>query len=371
MAQNGDGLLEDEFPQAMEKWMRLKETDPVMDHLAEQGFAYWLQKYRTKRILHEYQYKKGWDAGEVAGLIHQQLRALEGLEGKQHVFEFGHGIDNDLLDVERLPSGINKLDHAMGGGFGRKEGNLIISPTGGGKTVCACQLAGSFASQNLKGILLTTEQGHEELEPRLVSNFCGIPFERIKDKVDLKLLNPSERQKYDDFREKMRGRLFFSEWRDSSKAAHTHLEEEVDRIAQKVGQVDFLIVDWIGGALGELNLNDTSSIRHIYQATADKTWDISEKYDMTTIAFAQAHPEKGVNRVKVDSSVLSECKSMGRNACYIIGITALLKNLEDMTDDTPTYKDQQFFYISKGRKSIGGKVPFRRQYEFQRMANYY
>jgi hypothetical protein len=373
LAKDGEGLIESDIQAAISRLEEIMSMNPGnVGVMVEASFTYWISRYRAQKVMSEFAYKKGWDPNDVISGIKAQLSSIEMTLAEDSIFEFGHGIDTDTLDVERLSSGLHKLDYSLGGGFGRKEGNLFIAGTGAGKTIAATQFGGAFALQNLKGVIITTEQSHEELEPRIISNFCNIPFEKVKDKIDLNILRADEKKNYMDFRDKIRGNLFISDWvTDNSKSVLQDLDDEVDKIANRAGGIDFLILDWIGGALGSMDLNRPEKIRHIYQATADKTWELAKTYNITTLAFAQGHPEKAVNRIRVDSSVLSECKSMGRNASYIIGITAMLKNQDDMVADKPTYTDRQFYYISKGRKSIGGKVPFHRDYAYQRMGNVY
>jgi archaellum biogenesis ATPase FlaH len=346
----------------------LNAVAPVTDD----GFAYWLKKNRLIRAMEEVEGDPLVSPDEVPSRIRMYTEPVSAKERGEYVFQFGHGIDNEMLNVTRLRTGLDKLDKAMGGGFGKGEGTLLMGTTGGGKTTVTCQLAARFVLDGAFGLFITTEQGHAELEPRIVSNYCNVPFDLIKDKVDIAVFNHDQKVKYDILREKLRP-LYFAEWKmDRGKSVQDDLESEIVTYAEKHGRIDFVIMDWIGGALGSSSKGRDQEIRHIFQSTADKLWSIADKHRVASIATAQLNPKQAINKSAPDHTMLSECKTMGNNACYIIGITSLFAKIEDNkqnNDQPPGWSDKQFLYVCKGRKSQGGAVPFKRRYDYQRLEN--
>jgi KaiC/GvpD/RAD55 family RecA-like ATPase len=340
-----------------------------------EGFAYWLTKRRTFVLIRTHTAEAHWDPQQLLADVKAQLQGVGLVQSKDTFFEYGHGQDNRILDVARIPiPGLTGLTKALGGGLARGEGYLFISPQSGGKTVLGCQLADTLCeSVRQTGIYITTEQGHEELEPRIVSNVCGIPFAGIKDGFDPRTFNPDQQRRYEEHRDRIRGRLFFEDWNkeDRSRTIVNDLHSVVDQRQQEMGKkIDFLIFDWIGSALGKMDKNNLDKLRFVYQEAADTIAWMARDKGIYTIAFSQAAMGQAVNKKRIDASMIAECKNMGQNFTGVIGITAMFLDGQVPGDnDEPIFDPRQWFYVSKARKGVGGCTPFYRQFEYQRMAD--
>jgi replicative DNA helicase len=257
----------------------------------------------------------------------------------------------------------------MGGGFARGEHVLVIAPTGAGKTVMACQVASHMCSNKLSGILVSTEQSHYELEPRFVSASCHVPFNRVKDGfTPEKHLTATEYKAYRSLREEVIGdRLAIENWGDdSSRSLITHFDLMVREFLETHDSLDFIILDWLGGALGAMATSSEQK-RTMLQNAADYMATVAKKYNIITLSFAQAHPVQGANNRKVDQSVILDCKTLGLNASWVFGISAMENKPEDADNNTQaTYSDNQFLWCSKGRKSMAVGVALTRNFAFQR-----
>ena len=362
-------LLLNEVDPAVELFVECMQISPGQVELfVRNGFTYWLQKRRAQWMYSKQVQSDDWNPVQVFAEIQRSLEALNITgEPKKYGRSFDSGFDVKDFDVERYSSGLRSLDKALGGGFGRKEFTLVIAGTGAGKTVMACQLGLQFALQGKKGVIITTEQPHDQLVVRIASNYCNIPFEQIKDGLKEEILSADQMPKYAAMRIALHNRLFFENWlEDRSKSIISDLDYYIRGFIGEHGKIDFLILDWIGGALGSMNHTDVAAIRHTYQFTADKLSDLAITHNIPTIGFAQAHPQQAANKRNIDSTMMSECKSMGRNATNIIGISALMDN-EQSDENVPIYHADQFFWVSKARKSSGGQVRFRRRFAFQRI----
>ena len=361
-------LLTSEVDPAVELFVECMQIAPgQVEHFAKNGFSYWLKKRRTQWMYSRQLQSDDWNPTELVNEIQRNLETLNITAGNRGLYRFGEGLDETQIDVDRYSTGLANLNNALGGGFGRKEFTLFIAGTGAGKTVKACQLGGHFTMQGKKGIIISTEEPHHNLERRIVSNFCSVHFDHIKDGFKPSRFSPVQVQKYVELRRAMQS-LFIRDWlEDRSKSILSDLDIEMRQFKETNGQLDFIILDWIGGALGATNLAKPDMIRHVWQATADKMSDLALEHDIPTIAFAQAHPTQALNKLRIDSTCLSECKSLGRNATNIIGITALM-DMEETNEDTAIYKKDQVFWISKARKSQGGRVNFYRDFGYQRMS---
>lgn len=337
--------------------------------VATGGYEYWLKKRRLKRMFNASTSMEDWDPDTLITNAQQAQAQISRATQQQTKFEFGAGIKKGKIIVERYSSGISKLDAVLGGGWGRKEYCLWIAGSGGGKTVMACQQAVTLANQGLLGVYISTEQPHEELEPRIISAQANIPFERVKDGIDWDKLTAEEAVRVRAVMENLAGKLFFEDWmNDRSKTVVADLDNLVHEYKKIHGRCDFLILDWLGGALGE-GITATDQMRLVINQTDDKMSDLAREHDMITHAYAQAHPIQSKNKERVDRTMVTDCKTVGRNATYILGISSM-EDLENV-NDTATYKLEQKIHCSKARKSVPAPIRVRRDFGFQRFKDWW
>lgn len=372
--------------------------------LVNSGITYFLKNIRAKKIINSASLM-GVNLDDLALLCEKDVEIINKLEdgGKllqdvpdriqlTSIAEFD---DPNKALVETIDCDIFKLNETISS-FRKGHAYLFIGGTGSGKTIVACQLAASFSYiSGTCGLYISTEQKHDELYRRIVANKCSIPHRTISQGIFKDKLTPAEIQRYLDFRSKAinlnSGDAQFINWGNFQKQNDINvikkIEDEIDTYERESGKkVDYVILDWIGGALGSM-AEAGDRTRHIYQAAADALEELCRKRNFVAIAFAQAVPAS-VNKVKIDSQDLSECKTMGRNYSAIIGISSLYseeyakqvdqeknKKRKDYRvgsdiDDAATYSIKQFFFISKSRFGDPKAVPFKREYEYQRVATW-
>jgi len=376
MSETSDLIGPDEVSQAMMHLRTIMELQiqpskaMVMD-----GFRIWLGKRRAERVIRAHTAFPTWSASDMLDETRLNNAAIDLTEGEDSFVEFGVGLDTQKLDIHRIPlNGLRSLSQAIGGGFANKEATLVVAPEGSGKTILGCQIASVLASQqNQVGIFVSTEQGSEELEPRVISCNCQIPYDLIKDKFHVSMLNAEQLKRYHAFREAIKGKLFWENWGvgDHNMSIENDLMELITRREEQIGRkVNFLVLDWIGGALGKLRAEDHERITPSLQLAGDTVAQVAKERDMYTIAFAQANMSMAINRPNVNATMISNCKSLGQKFTNVIGLTLMFpKGVQQDEDGAPIYDLRQSYHISKGRKGKGGNVPFFRQYDYQRMTD--
>lgn len=301
--------------------------------------------------------------------------------------------DPNKVFIESIDCDLPALNDAMGGGFRKKCAYMIIGGTGSGKTIIACQFACSFTYGNgANGLFISTEQQHDELYRRMVSNRCHIPHRIISKGIFRDKLTEREREAYTEFRKNVaelkKGSLRMANWGNFEKQAGDkivkRIEEEIALYTTETGKkLDYIILDWIGGALGSM-ADAGDQTRHIYQEAADAMEETARKHNLVAITLAQAHVSS-TNKVQITAADLSECKSMTRLYSGVIGISALYseeyarqlneeknKKRKDYRvgsdlDDAVAYSLKQYLYVSKARHGVQKAVPFKREYEYQKM----
>lgn len=362
-------ILQSELPQLLIRTNQILTFDTTsLPAVVGPGVAHWIQKSRMQKLSLS-STSAHFDPASHAELIASiQRHVLTSVE-PPHVFRFGEGINIKRRFVERISSGIPKLDDALGGGFGRGESTLGVAPQGAGKTVFASQLAGFFGLQKKMGLLISTEQKHEELELRMISNFGEIPFGMVKDGINKERLPPDVVKKIEDTEAKLRDYVFITKWSsDKGQSVKTSLDAEIAEFVRVHGAIDWLVFDWIGGALGEMSTRDLQVLRLIYKQAADHVCVMAEKYDIPAIAFAQANMAQAMNKPRVDATMITENKQLGEKYTNGFGISALMQPFDpnESRDRAPVFLDVQKLFMWKARKSEGGLISVKRDFGHQR-----
>jgi hypothetical protein len=339
--------------------------------ILEQGVGYWITKKRLFKVTTQTTANPGWSPIELVNQVSQAVQAGQMTGAVEYTHFFGEGRLADDPNVERIPSGIVKLDKAMGGGFGMGEFTLAIGATGAGKTVLTSQLASSMTVSGFPGIWITTEEGHKQLEPRVYSNICNIPYDQLKDGIKLDRLSADKAAAVKSLDALIGRSLVIADWRDDrSKTITLDLAEEVRKFRAKAGKNPrWLIFDWIGGSMGALTPQQMLVMRQLMLQAADSLSDLAVKENMAVIGLAQGNPDKCKNNARIDTTCIAECHTLGRKATTILGISQLQEQVDAMASGEPPYTRKQFIYASKTRRGIGGLIPVKRAFEFQRFDN--
>jgi hypothetical protein len=377
------------------------ECDSNIVYLVNTGITYYLKTVRAKKIINSASLL-GVNLDDLSLLCDKDVELINSLDNGSKILkdvpdriklsEIDEFDDPNKIIVEALDCDIPRLNEAISS-FRKGHAYLFIGGTGSGKTIIACQLACAFSySNNAFGLYISTEQKHDELYRRIISSRCSIPHRSISQGIFKDKLTAGEKIRYLEFRQKVMllnsGSAQFINWGNFQKQADINfirkIEDEIDTYEADAGRkVDYVILDWIGGALGSM-AEAGDKTRHIYQAAADALEELCRKRNFVAIAFAQAVPSS-VNKVKIDSMDLSECKTMGRNYSAIVGISSLYseeyarqldqdksKKRKDHRggidlEDAATYAIKQFLFISKSRFAEAKAIPVKREYEYQRI----
>jgi circadian clock protein KaiC len=100
--------------------------------------------------------------------------------------------DRAELPSEQIPSGVEALDHLLGGGLDRGTTTLLLGPAGTGKSAIASQYAAAAASRGELAVMYTFEEGLATLFSR--SEALGQPLRRLvaEGMLRVRQVNPAE-----------------------------------------------------------------------------------------------------------------------------------------------------------------------------------
>lgn len=349
----------------------LKERDKAitLTPLAKKFLPIWLSRKRREHIANT---TRDMTIDEMLTVSEQHSDAVSGISASStDLFLFGNHPRNEEIepgiDLLTLPN----LSQSLGSLY-RGDAYMFQAPTGGGKTVMATQILVDLIGQGRKGLFISTEQPWREIEPRLISNAVDIPIseEFLRNQFDYQKaeeLQPSSR--LDDiiaWEESIKGMFVFSHWNtDNTQSVRTDLEATIRKSRSLLGcDPEFVILDWIGGALGS-DVN-SDNLRFVYQATADAFAAASQKHNFIGIAFAQSKMDR--TYYALGSEQLAECKTMHRKFTALVGITAIsVKDDQQQQANTePKYQADQFLDVSKSRKGEAARIRVKRDFKYQR-----
>lgn len=371
LSDHGMYIREAEIPEAMQRTSRILSL-PIEAAVQLTGtyLLDWLKRRRTKFITTQFT-GTGKPPGWLQDRLNEEMRKLDHVvlgAAADRLRPFGYGLDNPEKDVPRIITRLPTLNRVTGGGIGKGEGTLVIAPSGVGKTTAGCQFAVDFVNlSRQKGLYVTTEEPQVKIERRMVSNLCNIPISQIKDNFDINTFGDAQRQAYDKMRTCYNQQNFhIFHWpKNSTMSIEKGLEEQIDRAAQVMGGIDFVILDWLGAALGGMETDDRK-LRLSYHNGAANMARIAEAWKIATVTFAQT-TEKGKGIALVDSRHLAECKTAHWEMTTVLGMSGLLNDEAAYDAGKSIYRKEQNIFISKARYGEGGVVKIHRQMDFQRI----
>lgn len=349
------------------------ELSPVFTTLAEKGVLYWLGQKITTRVLNKVNETPHlFTPDELIQTLQQHTSAIQDKK-ETNAFSFMEILEAPQDEgADTMFSGFPHLDRAIGNGFQRGGTTMIGAATGGGKTICATQLASSFVYQGLNVLFITTEQSGFEILCRFVCQNCSINFKhfitRGAEALPKEILEMEPyKGRYDEMVNNFSQHLVFMDW--SSKmdmSALATLDGEISKLAKKGWNTDIIIFDWIGGGIDKSNVRDFKDLAILMNRTADYLKNVAKIHKLHAIFTVQLDKEKSKDKAVLDSSMVQGSKQMSDYAQNAIFITNIRDKRASTDSATDVYLKNQFFCVDKARKGPPTRIPIEREGEFQR-----
>lgn len=279
-----------------------------------------------------------------------------------------------------LPTGIPKLDAALGGGYARGTATMIAGINAGGKSCLATQAVWNAIKRDENVLFVTTEEPPSKIAHRIIANASNTPISEFvvrrdavstgNEEVDVMNVpelmwnDPAVADKLRQIHEKMLTHCCCLDW--SQGQGYTipgNLDTEIDKLVASGWSPSVIVFDWIGGGLGAAT--DKDKVRHLYQEAADHLVNHSKRTKRIVIAMAQLDKSQASGKKRTTMKMLSECKTMTNNFVNFIGLSALIEADVGGASDR-NLSINQFFNVEKARYGPGGLVPVEAHFKFQR-----
>ena len=366
-------VVEDKLDTYAQLWRTLSMVISTTDAIStvKNTWKTWLIGKKAQRKVLHINRTDGQDATEQLHALTQETQAINAA-GTDTGFDTILDIINSPASkpVERFPLSPHTwsaLNESTGGGFGRGEHALIIAPSGGGKTVIACQIAAEMAYAGKNVLFVSTEEPLERVLPRFVSamsynSMTKIPYAQVKGKPAFnEYLPPKQLDLAMSVATRLHAHILYKDWtggKGMEKQARSYNIEDLDlevenakRVFESRGEkLDMVILDWLGATLRK-GVSDSHMLRTIYYTAATRMKDIAVHYDVATISLAQATAES-VKKVRIDNTCVAECHALHDQATVAIGISHLADGGTNEGEKKATFRELQCFNVFKSRSGI-------------------
>jgi replicative DNA helicase len=295
-------------------------------------------------------------------------------------------MEEEDVDAEHFPMSPTiwaQLNESLGGGFRRGEHSMFVVPSGGGKTVMACQILADMASACKNVLFVSTEESLADLWPRVLSSMScctstRIPYQRVKGRPKFRTYLPDTLIKLaESIMNQIKHHMLFADWTGKREAKKNltpknynidmidgEIKKASEKFAKQGEKLDIVILDWLGATLQDgIPANE---VRYVYAAAAKKMSEVARAYNVATISMVQA-TGKGSDKAKLDHNDIAECHSLHHLAVACIGISHLKqKDTGEGSAAMEAFKDHQCFNVSKSR--FGKPMTFwmRANFDFMR-----
>lgn len=380
-------VIQEQLDDYIQLWTQIVSNTNEADALAivSPTWQVWLQNRKAQHLAKHITRTDGAQAREQVEALTRTHQAIADATHEDSFDTILDILDNpEMKPVERFPLAPRTwgiFNESLGGGFGRGEHTIGIAPSGGGKTVFACQVAAEMAYAGKNVLFVSTEEPFERVLPRFVTMMsfcdkCKIPYAQVRYKPNFRdYLFGDRLNAAMGILKKIHPHLIYKDWtggKNTGKKARKYdiaeMDAEVERAiayyATRGEKLDMVILDWLGSTLRS-GITDSGMLRIIYSNAATRMKDIALHYDVATLSMAQA-AAAAVKKVKIDNDCVAECKSLHNEAHAAFGISHLANAADEGGDARNSFKDTQCFNVFKSRGGNPQSFWMKENFDYQR-----
>lgn len=239
---------------------------------------------------------------KIEGLVKDALMTGEnladlGTDIYEDVEERFLSYTNDDDVIERIPTGIEKLDSCLGGGLGRTEMGVIVAPPGRGKTTSLISIGGAAIEAGYNVLHISLENNEKQVTRNYDLRLLKKNMEYVKDNINKSITAMFNIQRY------RKGQLRIKKYPTKSVTTQT-IRMFLDKLKMVKGFVpDVLIVDY--GAILK-PMSNYSDKRMGIESVYEELRAIADDYNLALWTAAQGN--RGALSKKIVSMVdLAEC----------------------------------------------------------------
>lgn len=245
---------------------------------------------------------------------------------------------------EKIPFDIDLLNKITRGGIPKKTLNLVMAPTGVGKSIFLCHNAANYLTQGKNVLYITLEMSEERIAERIDANLMDIVLEEIPNTEKEHFLN-----KIAKIRKKTEGKLIIKEY--PTGAAHVgHFRALLSELRIKKNFIpDVIIVDYLNlCASSRIKMSSNANTYVIVKAVAEELRGLFVEQNVMGWSATQTN-RNGFDNSDIDITDTSESMGVTHTADFFV---ALIQD-EEMEENNRCL-------IKQLKNRFGKKVAFRK-----------
>lgn len=271
-------LETEEYVEQNQKWLVEKTEEFCQDRAILNGIR------RSIKIL------EGTDSSSLKGRIPDILKealsvSFDTSVGHDFVTDYDKRLEYYQKVDEKIEFDISLLNKITGGGVSRKTMNILLAPTGAGKTMFMCHMSAHNLMCGLNVLYITMEMSEEEIGKRIDANLLDIPIGDLKDIKEDEYVEKMKRLK-----RKAKGRLIIKEYPTAS-ANRNHFANLLQELAiKKDFTPDVIYVDYLNiCASSRIRPGDSSGTYTFAKAIAEELRGLAVEHNVALFTATQSN----------------------------------------------------------------------------------
>lgn len=202
--------------------------------------------------------------------------------------------------VDKIPFDIDILNKITNGGVNRKTLNVVMMPTGVGKSMFMCHLAANGLSQGSDVLYITMEMSEEKIAERIDANLFDINIKELPN-LSREMFN----HKVSNIAKKTHGKLIIKEY--PTGAAHAgHFRALLMELKLKKNfKPSIIFIDYLN-ICASSRMKDSSNSYGYIKAIAEELRGLAVEFDVPLWSATQVN-RGGANNTDLELTDTSEC----------------------------------------------------------------
>lgn len=224
-------------------------------------------------------------------------------------FEFYH------TKEKRIPFDLEMMNTITAGGTPTKTLNVVIAPTGVGKSMFLCHHAANCLSQNLNVLYITCEMAEERIAERIDANLMNVSMDNLK-QIPKQLYD----KKMESIRDNVKGKLIIKEY-PTATATVNHFRALLEELRLKKKFVpDVLFVDYLNiCASSRFKMGGGVNTYMYVKSIAEELRGLAVEYGLPLWTATQTNRE-GFGNQDIDMSETSDSFGLPMTADFMFAL---------------------------------------------------
>lgn len=222
--------------------------------------------------------------GAIPSLLESALAiSFDPSIGHDYVEDYEHRYDYYHKVEDKIPFDLEFFNKITKGGLKKKTLNVIMGPTGGGKTLMLCHFAASFLNSGRNVLYITMEMAEEEIAKRIDTNLMNVSTDDL-----LSLPKESFLKRAQTYKNKSTGKLFIKEYPTASAGAG-HFKALLNELRlKKKFKPDVIIVDYLNICCS-MRLKNSGDLYSYVKSIAEELRGLAVENDVAMLSATQVN----------------------------------------------------------------------------------